>query len=389
MARLRVAIVAPSTRLPGGQAVQASRLLRAWQGDAAVEAWLLSIDSRQALRVPARLKYARQVVATNLYMSRLAGEILRADLVHVFGAAYRAFLLAPLPALVCGRLCRRPIVFHYHNGEGPDHLRRSAVARVAIARATRIVVPSEYLVDVFERFGLRATAIANIVPCDEFTFRHRGAIAPRLLSTRNLHEIYNVACTLRAFRIVQDAAPQATLTIAGDGPKRPVLERLSRLLGLQNVRFVGRVDHAAMPALYAAHDIYIQTPDVDNNPNSILEAFATGLPVVSTAVGGVPTMVRAGEEGLLAPANYDRAISAHVLRLLEDPALVARLSAAGRLACSRYSWSAVRERWLAVYQEAIAAHRRDADRAVGLPRSGITVPLGVGGGSPVQRSGGS
>src|SRR5262249_51929806 len=149
MRKVQVAIVAPSVRAPGGQAVQAAELLRGWRGDAAVDAWLVSTD-RQPWPICdaiARLKYIRRILALNVDMARLARHLARADVVHVFGAAYRPFLLAPLPAVIVARSYRRPILLNYHNGEGPDHLARSPLARLAIRQADRIVVPSTYLID--------------------------------------------------------------------------------------------------------------------------------------------------------------------------------------------------------------------------------------------------
>jgi glycosyltransferase involved in cell wall biosynthesis len=273
--------------------------------------------------------------------------------VHVFGAAYRAFLLAPLPALLCARSRAIPVVLNYHNGEAPDHLERSAIARRAARQANRVVVPSRYLVAVFAHFGVRAIPIANILDFSRFRFRECREIRPRLISTRNFHTLYNVGCTLRAFRVIQDRWPEATLTLAGDGPHRPVLERLSQLLGLQGVQFLGRVSHASMPALYAEHDVYIQSPDVDNDPNSIAEAFATGLPVVSTDVGGVSTMLTDGDQGLLAPRNDHRSLAAQVLRVIADRDLAQRLVQHGRQACDKYRWSVVRKQWLQLYSELV------------------------------------
>src|SRR4051812_36425122 len=105
MVKLKVAIVAPSIRAPGGQAVQASRLLDAWRGDPDVGAWLVSITPElpRVLEVIEHNRYLRQLVTMNMLLPRLVTELAGADVVHVFGAAYRAFLLAPLPALICAR----------------------------------------------------------------------------------------------------------------------------------------------------------------------------------------------------------------------------------------------------------------------------------------------
>src|SRR5439155_8647531 len=125
----------------------------------------------------------------------------------------------------------------------------------------------------------------------------------------------------------------------GGGSQERELRALALDLRLKHVRFVGRVEPDAMADVYAEHDIYVQSPTVDNLPNSVIEAFACGLPVVSTDVGGLPRMITHEEHGLLAPTNDHCALAAHVLRLLDEPALAARLTRVARDTCHTYRWS--------------------------------------------------
>ena len=101
---------------------------------------------------------------------------------------------------------------------------------------------------------------------------------------------------------------------------------------------------------YADADIYVQTPSIDNMPLSVLEAFASGLPVVSTNVGGVPTILTDGVHGLLAPDDDDEALAAQVMTLLESPVYARQLAAAARQSCAAYEWPVARDGWLAAYR---------------------------------------
>src|ERR1700757_2862039 len=132
--RIRVAFVAPSLRILGGQAVQADRLLKAWRDDPDVDAWLVPVnpDPPLLLRPAHRFKYVRTVANELTYLPRLARELGRADVVHVFSASYTSFLLAPLPAMLAARAMGKPVVLNYRSGEAPDHLKRSAIARRTI-----------------------------------------------------------------------------------------------------------------------------------------------------------------------------------------------------------------------------------------------------------------
>src|SRR5581483_10093587 len=193
----------------GGQSIQAQRLLMGWRDDPEVRAWLVPHNPvpPRWLAWARRIRYVRTVVTEAIYLPLLARELARADVVHVFSASYTSFLLAPLPAMLVARALGKPVVLNYRSGEAPHHLRGSAVARRALAAVELNVVPSRFLVDVFGSFGISAEVIPNIVDLDRFSFRVRDPLRPRLVSTRNFDALYNVACTLRAFKLVQDRWP--------------------------------------------------------------------------------------------------------------------------------------------------------------------------------------
>ena len=373
MSRLRVAIVAPTLDILGGHSVQAQRLLSAWRDDPDTEAWLVPINPRPpaALRAALGVKYLRTLVTEGTYLPLLVRELARADVVHVFSASYSSFLLAPLPAMAIARLLGRPVVLNYHSGEAADHLQRSSVARAALARVAVNVVPSAFLAEVFARFGLPAMVVPNIIDLDRFSFHDRSPLRPRFLSTRNLGYPYNVACTLRAFRRIQDARPDASLTIVGSGPDEAALRRLAAALGLTHVDFLGRIAPDAIAGVYADHDIYLQTPDLDNMPLSVIEAFASGLPVVSTDAGGMRALLRHGHQGLLAPVGDHDAVAREALFLLGNPDTARMFAREALSSCRAYTWAAARPLWLSAYRAAIDgassvpadAHRTKHSRA--------------------------
>ena len=348
---LRVAIVAPTMGILGGQAVQADRLLRAWQGDPDVYAWLVPINPVPpgAFRRAVDIKYVRTIATQFCYWPQLFRELRRADVVHVFSASYFSFLLAPLPAVLIAKLLGKPVVMNYRSGQAPDHLRRSAIARGTLRWVERNAVPSAFLQGVFREHGINAEVIPNIVDVDRFGFRKREPLVPKILSTRNFEVLYNVPCTLRAFRLVQDRYPEATLTLVGTGSEEARMRALASELGLRNVHFAGRVAPADIWRYYADADIYLQTPDIDNMPSSVLEAFASGCAVVSTNAGGVPAMLTDDRHGLLVECGDHAAAAERIVRLLEDPALVDRLTISARESCDQYRWQTVRSKWVALY----------------------------------------
>jgi len=355
--QIRVLLVGPSLDIVGGQSVQLARLLDHFQHTYGVEVDFLPVNPRLPglLRYLQRVKYVRTMATSVAYIAQLLCRVHRYDVVHAFSASYYSYLLAPLPALIVGKLFKKRTLLNYHSGEADDHLAnwRSAVPTMRRI-ADSIVVPSEYLVTVFRRYGLTASAVFNFVDIDLLPYRERDSLQPLFFSNRNLESLYNVRCTLNAFAVIQKELPDARLIVAGDGEERAALEAHARSLGLQNVTFVGRVLPELMGKFYDEADVYLNSSDIDNMPLSIIEAYAAGLPVVSTDAGGIPYILRHEETGLMVPRGDATGLAAAALRLLREPGLARRLSTQARAECLRlYVWPAVELQWLALYSELV------------------------------------
>ena len=370
--RLKVAIVAPTLRILGGQAVQAHRLLRAWESDPEIDAELVPINPLPPVfpRL-ADIKFVRTLVTQLTYWPTLVKRLRRVDVVHVFSASYFSFLLAPTPAVLIARLLRKPVVLNYRSGEAPDHLKRSWFARFVLRRVDANVVPSAFLQEVFARFGISAEIIPNIVDLERFAFRVRAGFGPRLLCTRNFEPLYNLRCTLKAFEMVQRRYPNASLTLVGAGSQVERLREEVERRALQNVRFTGAVSPSDIWRYYAEADIYLQTPEIDNMPTSVLEAFASGCVVVSTSAGGVPTILKDGFHGYLVPCGDAAGAADRVIQLLENPVRASQLAANARATCEEYRWSRVRDRWVGLYRRMVESAATPRSRVA----NGVTAPV--------------
>jgi len=338
----------------GGQAVQAKRLLDGFSQEPSLEVSFLPINPRLpgSLRKLQAIKYLRTIVTSLVYWVMLLLRVRRSDVIHIFSASYWSFLLAPTPAILVARIYGKKVLLNYHSGEAEDHLQHWPLTTRPILRLVdKIVVPSGYLVEVFGRFGLPAEAVPNTIDLARFAFRERKPLRPILLSNRNFETHYNVEGVLRAFALIQKELPEARLILAGDGSRRSALHSLAAELGLKDVEFAGRVRQEKMPGLYQRADVFINASDIDNMPLSHIEAFACGLPVVTTDAGGIPYIVNNDRNGLLVERRDHKALAAGVLRLFRDGELAGRLIRAAQNDCEQYTWAAVREGWLKIYRE--------------------------------------
>lgn len=352
MKPLSVTIVAPSLRYVGGQAVQADLLRRHWKGDPEVSVTFVPIDPDlpRGLRWILGIPYLRTLVRTPCFLSELWRGISRADIVHIFSASYSSFLLAPLPAWLLARLCGKNTLINYRSGEAPDHLQGSLIARAVLRIADQIVVPSQYLVDIFRQYHVAAKVVPNVVDLGQMTYRTRIPLRPRLLCTRMFEPYYQVDLVVRAFAEILKSFPEARLCLVGSGSLEKPIRALVVELGISNVEFAGAVARHDIGRYYAQADIFINASQLDNMPVSILEAFACGTPVVTTAPDGMRYIVEHERTGLLCEPGDWRALAGNVFRLLQDPRLALRLAQNAHAESHRYQWDVVRGQWLEIYR---------------------------------------
>lgn len=160
------------------------------------------------------------------------------------------------------------------------------------------------------------------------------------------HEI-----ALRAFSQLRERHPDSMLLLAGDGPMRIDMERLAAELQLGNsIRFLGHRED--VPDLLLAADCLLLTSRSEGVPQAVTQAMGSGLPVVATAVGGVPELISDGETGILVPPESVEQTTEALLRLADDRTLAAALARAGqRYAQEHYSLTAMLDATEALYRQ--------------------------------------
>ena len=355
---IRLLLIAPSMEIVGGQSVQANYLLSMLQEVPGLRVTFFPLDPYlpKLLRWTRRVPYLRTFVNSLLYNSRLLRQTRKHDLIHVFSAGLSSYTLWTIPALTIARLYSKKSILHYHDGQGEQHLREWRTAKPTITMADRVIAPSGFLVDVFAKYGIQARSIFNVLDVSHFRYRRRRKLRPVFMTNRILEPLYNVGCILRAFAIIQKHYPDATLTVAHDGVCRPSLEQLARDLQLRNTQFIGKVSRENIPDLYDSADIYLTSPNIDCMPVSLLECFASGLPIVATKAGGIPYIVKDRESALLVDLNDHEAMAARAMELLEDEKLVERLTDRGLEEVKRYRREPIKHQWAELYRE-LATHR--------------------------------
>lgn len=274
-----------------------------------------------------------------------------------------------LYAAPAARLCGVPAMVHTKHGANPDRgrrlLLRQAAARlcgayVAVSAETAAVAAARdrvrppRLVTIpngidLSRFQPDARLRAEVrrelgLPEAAFVIGTVGRLAPE--------KAQGLLIAAVARLLAQPATRPVYVLVTGDGAEREALQRAAEACGGRARLLGARRD---VPRVLQAFDVFCLSSRTEGLPLVIPEAMATGLPVVSTAVGGIPSVVVEGQTGLLVPPGDEGALAQALGRLLHDPALGPRLGQAGReRALQRYSLTRMVDEYEALYRRLLA-----------------------------------
>ena len=287
-------------------------------------------------------KYRIDIIHTHTYLSALAATICR----PVLNVPTIATLLGPLP-LPRNRFLRFV-----------DIIVRLVIGHQVVA----IVADSEELKRNLQRSYFRKDklfTIPNAVSSHFFSKETKnplllsGVHRPTILFVGRISEEKGLPYLIEAFVKILDQVPEARLIIAGDGTGKPNICRRVFDLGIEeSVEFAGIVREQDLVTLYLNSDVYVLPSIYDAAPTSLLEAMATGRPIVATSVGGVPETIENERDALLVPPKNPTALAEAILRLLDDKELGSQLGSRARDKIETYrTWDKIGLRFLSLYEQ--------------------------------------
>lgn len=351
---LHIGLVGPLPPPFGGMANQ-TRQLNALLIAEGLTVTLIQTNAECPSKWAANIKGLRAVLRLLPYLFRLWKQTGTVDCLHVMANSGWSWQLYAAPAVWIAWIKNVPVIINYRGGEAEQYF-RSSMKWVAptLKKASAIIVPSGFLAQVFKAFGFCAEVIPNIIDLHKFAFKGQSSVldpeSPRLVITRNLEKIYGIETAIDAVAILKERFPKIKVFIAGSGPLHAALLRQVEDLGLgDNVEFTGKLTPDQIASLYSNVDIMLNPTTVDNMPNSVLEALANGIPVVTTNVGGIPHIVTDNETALLVDAHRPEMMAARVEQLVNDPGLYEKLVLNGIKQVEKYGWINVKQQWLGLY----------------------------------------
>jgi sugar transferase (PEP-CTERM/EpsH1 system associated) len=303
---------------------------------------------------------------------RLAALFRREQVDIVHSHNWQTFFYAVAAAALAGF----PLVIHGEHGrESQGVPRRQRIISAFLARRVSCLVTvsaalGRELVDQWKVAPERVLTIPNGVDLEAFgkgegvdALRREFHLEPGdrvILNIGGLRPVKDHPTLLRAFARVRRAFPDARLLLAGSDFGKGLqgdLEKLAEDLGIRNAVSFAGIRHD-VPRLLSLCDVYVNASVFEGMSNTILEAMASRKPVVATAVGGNPELVRDGETGFLFPPGDDRQLAERLEQVLAEPALARALGDAGRAFVEReHPMSGMVQRYGDLYRQVVVRHR--------------------------------
>src|SRR5437762_5349942 len=288
-----------------------------------------------------------------------------ARLLHIYFGQIAVHLLPLI------RTWKNPSIVSFHGADVTVDMNKPAYresTRQMLDAVKLVLVRSESLRRALIDLGCDPKKIEvqrTAIPLEEFAFHERSFPKDgewRLVQAGRLIEKKGLPVTLRAFAVFLRKYPNATLTIAGEGPLLAKLQKLARELNIERrVSFTGFISQKQLRDIYYRSHIFLHPSQTghDGNqegiPNSMLEAMASGLPVFATEHGGIPEAVENGLSGVLVPERDHETLARALLNAAQDPDLLSRTGRAGSEAVKHnFDWAAQAQRLEDIYLRMIA-----------------------------------
>lgn len=285
----------------------------------------------------------------------------RPDVVHAHAFGY-------FPTWV-GRLIRAthriPLVITPHSNEGTgtaaSRLYASATAWATLRGADRVIALTRGEAQRLTRWGIepgRVRVLPNGIDLDEFPARvpvPAATQSPIVLYVGRLYpEQKGLDTLIPAFAELSRSRPAELRLVGEDWGGVELVRRLAKDHRVaERVRILGVLSRADVLKEYASATVFVLPSHFDSSPFVLLEAMASGLPIVATRVGGVPDVVVEGSTALLVPPGDPSALADALERVLSDPSLAARFGTAGRHRAEEFSWPRILPQYLQLIGEVV------------------------------------
>lgn len=332
---MKVLLIANCPKTGGGITIQV-KLLKQKLDSENIESFILNTKA----------SWLKRFLFLPVQLFRVGGKY---NIFHIHGCSYAGFYPIVLGVFI-GTILKKRIVITYHGGDAARFFADfPRIVSFFFKKANSIIVQSCYLADIFNKIGFAVKVVPNIIEFSDILPVDGIELSPKIITTRNLKNIYDIGTAIHAFSIIQSAYPDASLYIVGTGPEEKKLRNMVYEMKLNNVFFTGYLDNEEVYRYLRKANFWCNPSTKDNMPVSLLEAINAGLVIISTNVGGIPFMVEHKKSALLVPVKAPDEIANAIISIMKDKKQSKALIDNAKTSLLQYRWESVKEKLLPIY----------------------------------------
>ena len=274
----------------------------------------------------------------------------RYDVIHV-QAHSNYNIVSVLISVFWAKILKKKIIVMYYGGAAREFFKSyPKLIKFTFSYVDEIIVAGNYVKSAFDQLNINTKIIPHILEIKKWKYRQRKDRGHNLLWVRHLRKEYNPMMILEVYNKLRKDHKNIELKIIGSGPLKNEMNSYIKDNNLNGVNLLGNVSEIQLVDAYNWADIFINTTNVDNQPVTVLEALASGVPVVSTNVGGIPDIITSGNTGLLSRPGDVEAMVNNIKNIMSDESLIKKLSFEGRNFIEQtFNEVTIYEDWTSIY----------------------------------------
>ena len=332
---LRIALISPLTPSVGGMSVLAESLHKSLQQQ---KVEVVPINTNPAVKsIFSTGKYLSKIQQWFVFLFNLR-RVANCKCAVVISSSGDYFYFKAISSLYICRLFKCKIIIDFVGG-GLLHFPDKVKSRIfrKLMKFDHIIVPSTPFKDCFEKAGVPCTLFPHIVEVEKFSSEKGIITEPVFLSVKNLEEYSNIGSIIKAFALVKGQFPGARLLITGRGSQKKYLMNLVQEMNINNVEFLENLKNDEMPGVYARASVFLHATRIESFGIAIVEALASGTPVISTNVGGIPDIIKNEINGYLIDYNDHETMASRSIYLLYNKSIYDKFVQEGLKTAQLYS----------------------------------------------------
>ena len=256
-------------------------------------------------------------------------------------------------ALIISQLARLFFIKYIpilHGGNLPIRLKENPILSKLIFKHAYVnVAPSKYLKNEFEQYNFRTILIPNPIKLENYKFKQRKTLQPKLLWVRTFDPIYNPEMAIMVLAALKKVFPNSSLSMIGPdkfGYLAKIKKLAEKLNVINNIEITGFLSKEEWILKSNDFDFFINTSNVDNTPVSVIESMALGLTVISTNVGGMPYLINNGVDGILVDKGDAITMASEISNLIKINNQTLALNARNKV--EEFGLDIIKKQWLSI-----------------------------------------